>query len=94
MQWKFLAPAIAALGLVAAPAAAQELTGTLKKIKDAGAITLGHRDRRCRSPITTTASRSWAMHGLCNRIVDAVKKELKADKLEASSTGHVGNAHP
>src|SRR5207247_11120878 len=35
---------LALAALVAAPAAAQELTGTLKKIKDNGAITIGHRD--------------------------------------------------
>ncbi len=32
-----------ALG-IAATASAQELTGTLKKIKDTGTITIGHRD--------------------------------------------------
>ena len=29
---------------IALPAAAQDLTGTLKKIKDSGAITIGHRE--------------------------------------------------
>ena len=36
-----LAVAVAAFTLTAQ---AQELTGTLKKIKDSGTITLGHRD--------------------------------------------------
>ena len=38
MHWKFLAPTVAALGLLTLPAAApaQELAGTLKKIKDSG----------------------------------------------------------
>src|SRR5260370_36170992 len=33
-----------AAALCAGPATAQELTGTLKNIKETGAITLGHRD--------------------------------------------------
>ena len=44
MLGKFSALAIAALAFVSTPTLAQELTGTLKKIKDAGAITLGHRE--------------------------------------------------
>ena len=36
--------AIAAVVLVADPVLAQELTGTLKKIRDTGVITLGHRE--------------------------------------------------
>ena len=43
MYAKFLVPAIAVLGLVAEPTVAQELTGTLKKVKDSGSITIGHR---------------------------------------------------
>ena len=30
--------------LLAAPAGAEDLTGTLKKVKDTGAITIGYRD--------------------------------------------------
>jgi glutamate/aspartate transport system substrate-binding protein len=78
-----LAPAIAALGLVTAPAGAQELTGTLKKVKDTGAITLGHRESSV--PFSYYDDKQqvvgYAMD-LCNRIVDAVKAELKLDKLE------------
>ena len=36
--------AVAGAGLVATGANAQELTGTLKKIKDTGSITIGHRE--------------------------------------------------
>ena len=45
--------------LAAAPALAQELTGTLKKIKDTGTVTLGHRESSVPFPITTTSNR-WA----------------------------------
>jgi hypothetical protein len=53
---KFILP-LATAAVYSPPALAQDLTGTLKKIKDTGTITLGHRDRRCRSLITTTSSR-------------------------------------
>ena len=39
-----LVAAIAAASLFTAPVQAQELTGTLKKIKDTGVIKVGHRD--------------------------------------------------
>src|SRR5215467_9501237 len=83
MQWKLLAPAVAALAVVTIPAAAQELTGALKKIKDSGAITLGHRESSV--PFSYYDDRQqvvgYAMD-LCNGIVDAVKANLKLSKLE------------
>src|SRR5690348_7636460 len=67
--------------LAAAPALAQE--GTLKKIKDAGSITIGHRDASLPFSYYDDQQRpiGYAMD-LCHRIVDAVKKELKMPKLE------------
>jgi glutamate/aspartate transport system substrate-binding protein len=83
MRCKLTASAIAAIGLFVVPATAQELTGTLKKIKDSGAITLGHRESSV--PFSYYDDRQqvvgYAMD-LCSRIVDAVKKELKVDKIE------------
>src|SRR5215471_5270576 len=71
------------VSLCAAPASAQELTGTLKKIKDTGTITLGHRESSV--PFSYYDDKQqvvgYAMD-LCHRIVDAVKSELKLDKLE------------
>jgi glutamate/aspartate transport system substrate-binding protein len=65
------------------PALAEELTGTLKKIKDTGAITLGHRESSI--PFSYYDDKQqvvgYAMD-LCYRIVDAVKEELKIGKLE------------
>ena len=79
---------IAALGLLAFAAfaqvtAAQELTGTLKKIKDSGSITVGHRDASIPFSYYDDKQRpvGYAMD-LCARIVDAVKAELKMPKLE------------
>ncbi|MGH6662167.1 MAG: amino acid ABC transporter substrate-binding protein, partial [Rhodospirillales bacterium] len=67
----------------AAPAAAQELYGTLKKVKEKGEIVMGHRE----------ASVPFAYIGpdgkpigysidLCNKIVDKVKNELKMPNLK------------
>src|SRR4051812_19478787 len=74
---------VALLGLWAMPGSAQELTGTLKKIKDTGAITLAHRESSV--PFSYYDDKQqvvgYAMD-LCGRIADAVKRELKLDKLE------------
>jgi glutamate/aspartate transport system substrate-binding protein len=74
---------IIALIFVAVPAFGQELTGTLKKIKDTGAITLGHRESSVPFSYYDDNQRviGYAMD-LCYRIVDAVKSDLKVDKLE------------
>jgi glutamate/aspartate transport system substrate-binding protein len=77
-----LAALAVALGL-ALPAPAQELTGTLKKIKETGTITLGHRDSSI--PFSYYDDKQhvvgYAMD-LCGRIVDAVKAELKLPNLQ------------
>src|SRR2546430_13331337 len=73
---------LAALALaLAVPAAAQD--GTLKKVKDSGSITIGHRDASI--PFSYYDYRQqpvgYAVE-LCLRIVDAVKSELKMPKLD------------
>ena len=76
-----LALALLASATLAAPALAQE--GTLKKIKDTGSITIGHRDASL--PFSYYDDKQqpigYAMD-LCMKIVDAVKAELKLPKLE------------
>jgi glutamate/aspartate transport system substrate-binding protein len=83
MRLKLIVSTIAVVGCFSAPALAQELTGTLKKIKDTGVITLGHRESSI--PFSYYDDKQqvigYAMD-LCYRIVDAVKAELKMDKLE------------
>jgi glutamate/aspartate transport system substrate-binding protein len=83
MKTPVLALAAAALAAaLAAPVHAQELTGTLKKIKDSGTITLGHRDSSI--PFSYYDDKQqvvgYAMD-LCMRIVDAVKAELKMPSI-------------
>ena len=72
---------IAAIGLLGGTAVAQE--GTLKKIKDTGTITIGHRESSI--PFSYYDDKQqvvgYAMD-LCNKIVDAVKKDLKLAKLD------------
>ena len=66
---------------LAGTAVAQE--GTLKKIKDSGTITVGHRDASI--PFSYYDDKQqpvgYAMD-LCARIVDAVKTELKMPKID------------
>ena len=75
-----LISALVATSLGAAPVLAQELTGTLKKIKETGAVSLGHRESSV--PFSYYDDRQqvvgYAMD-LCARIVDRVKSELKLD---------------
>jgi glutamate/aspartate transport system substrate-binding protein len=66
---------------LALPAAAQE--GTLKKVKDGGSITIGHRDASI--PFSYYDDKQQPVGyavDLCMRIVDAVKTELKMPKLD------------
>jgi glutamate/aspartate transport system substrate-binding protein len=66
---------------LASGTAAQE--GTLKKIKDTGSVTIGHRDASI--PLSYYDDKQqpigYAMD-LCHRIVDAVKTELKMQKID------------
>jgi glutamate/aspartate transport system substrate-binding protein len=75
----------AALALLAGPVSAQELTGTLKKIKDSGTITIGHRESSL--PFSYYDDKQqvvgYAMD-LCMKIVDAVKTNLKAPDLKVA----------
>src|SRR5689334_23643551 len=61
---------------------AEDLTGTLKNIKDTGAITLGFRDSSIPfSYLDDNQKPVGFAIDICLKIVDAVKKELKLDKL-------------
>src|SRR5436309_6669890 len=64
-------------------AAAQD--GTLKKVKDSGSITIGHRDASI--PFSYYDDRQQPIGyavDLCMRIVDAVKTELKMPALKVN----------
>lgn len=73
---------IAAL-LATTPGFAQELTGTLKKVKDSGTITMGIRESSYPLSYLDDKQQPIGYHiDVCNRIVDAVKKELKLSDLK------------
>ncbi|HEX4886118.1 MAG TPA: transporter substrate-binding domain-containing protein [Casimicrobiaceae bacterium] len=77
--------AVAVAALFALPAVAQQLDGTLKKIKDTGTITIGHRESSI--PFSYLDDKQqpvgYAME-LCGKVVDAVKTELKLPNLKVA----------
>lgn len=79
---QLLGAAIAA-AVIASPVMAEELTGTLKKIKDSGTITLGHRDSSI--PFSYLAGGATPnvpvgySHDVQLAVVEALKKQLGTD---------------
>src|ERR1700720_559430 len=66
----------------AAQANAEGLTGTLKKIRETGVVTIGYRDSSIPfSYLDDNQKPIGFAIDICLRIVDAVKSELKLDKL-------------
>jgi len=62
---------------------AEELTGTLKKIKETGVVNIGYRDSSIPfSYLDDNQKPIGFAIDICRKIVDAVKKELKLDKLQ------------
>jgi glutamate/aspartate transport system substrate-binding protein len=67
----------------AGQANAEELAGTLKKIKETGTITIGYRDSSIPfSYLDDNQKPIGFAIDICAKIVEAVKQELKLDKLE------------
>jgi glutamate/aspartate transport system substrate-binding protein len=85
ISMKLLPQAGLALAAVAfaLTANAQELTGTLKKIKDSGTVTIGHRESSV--PFSYLDDKQQPIGysmDLCNKVVDAIKAELKMPNLK------------
>ncbi len=82
--------ALAILGFTH-PAAADELYGTLKKIKESGTIVIGH---NADSPPFSFIGPDGRPQGysidLCMKIVEGVKSELKLDKLDVKFVSVIG----
>jgi glutamate/aspartate transport system substrate-binding protein len=72
----------------ASPLSAEELTGTLRKVKDTGVITLGFRDASVPFSYLDGDQRpvGYALD-ICYRIVDAVKERLGLPKLDVRLNG-------
>ena len=76
-----------AASLLSVPAIAQELTGTLKKIKDTGVISLGHRESSV--PFSYYDDQQQVIgysHELLLKAVEAIKAELKMPGLQVKLT--------
>jgi glutamate/aspartate transport system substrate-binding protein len=71
-----------AAAFCAGQANAEGLTGTLKKVKETGVITIGFRDSSIPfSYLDDNQKPIGFAIDICSKIVDAVKSELKLDKL-------------
>ena len=78
-----LAAGLGVSSIGASGARAEELSGTLKNIKETGAITIGYRDSSIPfSYLDDNQKPVGFALDICYKIADAVKAELKLDKLE------------
>lgn len=83
MQSRRLLAAVIAASFVAAPALAEELSGTLKKVKDSATITLGHRESSI--PFSYYDDKQQVIgysHDFQLKAVEAIKQELKLPSLQ------------
>jgi glutamate/aspartate transport system substrate-binding protein len=73
--------------ILSVPAFAEDLSGTLQKIKDSGSITIGYRETSLPfSYIDDNQKPIGFALDICYKIVDEVKATLKLDKLEVKLT--------
>jgi glutamate/aspartate transport system substrate-binding protein len=80
---RFAFAATLATTLLSAPVMAQEPSGTLKKIKDTGSITLGHRESSI--PFSYYDDKQQVIgyaHEILLKVADAVKADQKLAKLD------------
>jgi glutamate/aspartate transport system substrate-binding protein len=80
---RFAGAALLTATLLTAPAFAEELTGTLKKIKETGTITLGHRESSI--PFSYYDDKQQVIgysQEMMLKAVDTIKADLKLSKLD------------
>ena len=78
-----IAVAIALAWLLPAPALAQDLQGTLKKIKDSGTIVIGYREQSLPFSFKGDDGKPTGYSiDLCQRIVTGIQQQLKLPKLD------------
>ncbi len=83
MQMRKLALSFLILGMAGSMAHAEELTGTLKKIKDSGVIVVGHRESSV--PFSYYDNQQKVVgysQAYSDAIVDAVKKKVEVPNLQ------------
>jgi len=78
-----IAVALAATWLAPAPAPAQDLQGTLKKIRDSGTITIGYREQSLPFSFRGDDGKPAGYSvDLCQRIATGIQQQLKLPKLD------------
>jgi glutamate/aspartate transport system substrate-binding protein len=78
-----IAVAIALAWLLPAPTLAQDLQGTLKKIKDSGTIVMGYREQSLPFSFRGDDGKPTGYSiDLCQRIVTGIQQQLKLPKLD------------
>ncbi|WP_224555110.1 amino acid ABC transporter substrate-binding protein [Pectobacterium versatile] len=83
MQMRKLALSLLLLGTAASVAQAEDLAGTLKKVKDNGVIVIGHRESSVPfSYYDNTQKVVGYSQAYADKIVEAVKKKLDAPNLQ------------
>ncbi|BES84082.1 glutamate/aspartate ABC transporter substrate-binding protein [Pectobacterium araliae] len=83
MQMRKLALSLLLLGTAASVAQAEDLAGTLKKVKDNGVIVIGHRESSVPfSYYDNTQKVVGYSQAYSDKIVDAIKKKLDAPNLQ------------
>jgi glutamate/aspartate transport system substrate-binding protein len=83
MQTGRILAALIAGAFLASPAAAQEPTGTLKKVKETGTLTMGIRESSFPLSYLDDKQQPIGYHiDVCNRIVEEVKAQLKLPNLK------------
>jgi len=80
---RVLAPLVLLVAAGALAPCAAQLTGTLKKVKETGQLTIGYRESSVPFSYLDDDQKpiGFAMD-ICARVADAVKRELKLDKME------------
>jgi glutamate/aspartate transport system substrate-binding protein len=83
MRFRHLLLAVALCPVAAGAVQAAEFTGTLKKIRDTGTITIGYREASVPFAYLDDKQQpvGYALD-ICYRVVDTIKAELKLPKLE------------
>jgi len=83
MKFSKLVVFLIGAGVITVGAQAQELTGTLKKVKETNSITVGYRESSIPFSYLDDSQKpiGYAMD-LCMKVVEAVKSDLKLPKLD------------
>jgi glutamate/aspartate transport system substrate-binding protein len=82
-MFRAVALAIVLVWVVPAPAPAQDLQGTLKKIKDSGTIVIGYREQSLPFSFRGDDGKPTGYSiDLCQRIVTGIQQQLKLPKLD------------